>query len=149
WLPGTLETVRRFQPSNWLGWLACVGSLALVTVAAYACARGPRCWRDVALFAVALPVFAVAWWLEYPIAGIIAVVAGLTAYGLAFDRRRWLAMLLLLGAVPASAAAFLWTSDWMRLDYPFHSPGDGVYYAALVVVSMFVLGIVVAVLLAR
>jgi hypothetical protein len=148
-LPGTVEIVRSFQPSNWLGWLACSGSLALVAVAAHACARGPRCWRDLALFTVTLLAFAIAWWVEYPLLGIIAVVAGLAAYGLAFDRKHWLAMLLLLGAVPACSAALLWTSDWMRLHYPFQNPGDNVYYAALVIVSMFALGIIVVILLAR
>lgn len=147
WLPGILEVVRHYQPKNWLGWLASSVSLAVLAATSYACARGPRCWRDVGFLSAALIEVSIAVWVEYPVFGIVAAIAGLTAYAIAFDRRHWLAMLLLIGAVPACAAAICSAGKWMRW-HPGMAPPMNIPEACIVECAL-VLALVLVILLAR
>src|SRR4029077_15198133 len=64
WLPGILETLREYQPRNWLGWLASSFSLAALSVTSYALVVSPRRWLDVALLSFALLEMVVAGWVN-------------------------------------------------------------------------------------
>src|SRR5262245_10790365 len=117
WLPGVLEIVRHWQPKNWLGYLSTSISVAVLAVVAFACTRMPLRWPHVGLLAIGLFEVIGAWWIEYPVLSTIAAVAGFTAYLYAFDRRHWLAMLLLIVALPGCAGATLLAGPWMRWQW--------------------------------
>jgi hypothetical protein len=114
WIPGILAIGRNFRPTNWLGWLASSAGLAVLAVAAYACARQPRRWHDVWLAAIAVLEISIAIWVGYPVLGAIAAAAGLVAYGYAFDPRHWLATLALVGLLPTCSLAACGAGPWMR-----------------------------------
>ncbi|HEY2412499.1 MAG TPA: hypothetical protein VGI40_09670, partial [Pirellulaceae bacterium] len=114
WLRGILEIARHWQPSSWLGWLATSISLAVIAVAAYSCTQIPRQWQHAGLLTLGMVEVLVSAWLELPWLGVIAAVAGAVAYGYAFERRHWLAMLLLAMVLPTTVAAMIAAGQWMR-----------------------------------
>src|SRR5262245_33963068 len=112
WLPGIVEVVRNWQPTNWLGWLVSSGSVAVLAVTARAASQTPRRWLHAGLLVLALLEILVALWLGYTTFGIIAAAGGVAASVFAFDRRHWLAVLAVFAILPACAAAMGWAGQW-------------------------------------
>src|SRR5262245_6723671 len=63
-LPGLIEVLRNYRPTNWLGWLVASTTVALLAVLSYGCTRPPRRWLDVALLGFAIVETAIAVWLD-------------------------------------------------------------------------------------
>jgi hypothetical protein len=148
WLPSLLDVVRHWQPTNWLGWLVSSVSVAVLAAGAFACTRMPQKWRFAALLACGLVEVLGALWLEYPVLSTIAGAAGLTAYFYAFDRRHWLAMLLLALALPTCAGAMVWAGPWMRWQWVIAVAPNSAFVTLLLLEGALVVSIAAAVMLA-
>jgi hypothetical protein len=148
WLPGMLDVVRHWQPTNWLGWLVSSLSVAVLAAGAFGCTRMPQKWRFAGLLAFGLIEVLGALWLEYPILSTIAGAAGVTAYFYAFDRRHWLALLLLAVALPACAGAMIWAGPWMRWQWVIVAAPNSAFVTLLLLEGALVVAIAAAVILA-